>query len=446
MGYHSYLRIFIIEGDPLQQHLLKRIVDAHPSFKAYQFSSRKACLDNLDLSPHVILLDYDLPDISTPSIIPTIRAVLPQVKIIALSKQNNIDTAFRLCKEGADDYITKNHDFEARLSKALSMFKEQLESRTVPAKSSNRIVDLDAIIGESNTMQQALKLIQRATQSSIVVSITGETGTGKEIIARSIHYQSDRRNKRFVAVNVAAIPRDLVESELFGYEKGAFTGASARKIGKFEFANGGTLFLDEIGDLDINLQTKLLRVLQEQELTRVGGNQSIKLDVRIITATHKDLTIEVDQGRFREDLYYRLLGLSIELPPLRERGNDILLLAEHFLKKYSEDHGLSLKKLSPETEELLLNYNFPGNVRELRSIIELAIILCDQTIIQKEHIKFRRRQQPSNLLEQEMTIRDYTKRIIQHYLQKYNNDVTLVSQKLAIGRSTIYKLLKEDRS
>jgi DNA-binding NtrC family response regulator len=286
-------------------------------------------------------------------------------------------------------------------------------------------------------------LLEKAVKTNISVSITGETGTGKELVAKAIHYNSKRKDKPFVAVNITAIPRDLIESELFGHEKGAFTGALSKRVGKFEEAEGGTIFLDEIGEMDLALQAKLLRVLQEREITRLGSNQVIKLDVRVITATHKNLSEEVKQGRFREDLYYRLLGLPIELPPLRDRGNDILLIAKFFLDQFARENQLSKLKLAPEAQEKLLTYNYPGNIRELKSIIELAAVMCENGEIQAGNITFSSASRPDSFLFQEMNMQEYMYRIIRHYLNKYDNNVLEVAERLDIGKSSLYRYLKE---
>jgi DNA-binding NtrC family response regulator len=246
-----------------------------------------------------------------------------------------------------------------------------------------------------------------------------------------------------VAVNIAAIPRDLIESELFGHEKGSFTGAITRRIGKFEEAEGGSIFLDEIGEMDPNLQAKLLRVLQEREVTRIGGNQVIKLDVRIIAATHKDLAEEVKGGRFREDLYYRLLGLPIHLPPLRERGTDVILIAKHFLDQFAHDNQMSKFKISQEAQEKLLQYPFPGNIRELKSMIELAAVMTEDKEIRAQDISFNSTTRMESFLYQEMTMQNFMYRIIRHYLNKYDNNVLEVASKLDIGKSSLYRYLKE---
>jgi len=298
------------------------------------------------------------------------------------------------------------------------------------------------IIGKSDAIKKVFALIEKAVNTNITVSITGETGSGKEMVAKAIHYNSARSKLPFVTVNVAAIPKDLIESELFGHEKGAFTGAVTRRIGKFEEADKGTLFLDEIGELDINLQAKLLRVLQEQEITRVGGNGIVKIDVRIIVATHKNLIEEVKNKNFREDLYYRLIGMPVQLPPLRERGNDICILAKHFIDNFCKENKISKKVLSPEAQQKLLQYSFPGNVRELKSVMELAVVMSDDETIQPEHITYNTTSSIADLLSKEITLKEFESQIIQHYLDKYDKDVLLVAKKLDIGKSTIYRMVQ----
>lgn len=284
--------------------------------------------------------------------------------------------------------------------------------------------------------------MEKALKTNITVSITGETGTGKELVAKAIHYNSSRKKKPMVAVNIAAIPKELIESELFGHEKGAFTGAASRRIGKFEEAEGGTLFLDEIGEMDLNLQSKLLRVLQERELSRVGGNDVIKIDVRIIVATHRNLQDEVKNGNFREDLFYRLLGLPIQLPPLRERDKDVVLLAKYFLDQFALENGFKKFKITTEAQEKLLQYPFPGNIRELKSIIELAAVMAQDNQVTPEDITFVNTPRDSFMIK-EMKLQEYTYHIIRNYLNKYDNNVMEVAKRLDIGKSSIYRYLKE---
>jgi transcriptional regulator with PAS, ATPase and Fis domain len=298
------------------------------------------------------------------------------------------------------------------------------------------------ILGKSEQIEKVFSLIEKAAKTNITCSVTGETGSGKEMIAKAIHYNSDRHKMPFVAVNVAAIPKDLIESELFGHEKGAFTGAVTRRIGKFEEADKGTLFLDEIGELDINLQAKLLRVLQEREITRIGHNAVTKIDVRIIVATHKNLLEEVKNKNFREDLYYRLIGLPISLPPLRERGNDILILSKHFIDAFCKENKIEKKTLSPDAQQKLLQYPFPGNVRELKSVVELAVVMADDEMIQSEHITLNTSASIADLLNKEMTLKEFEIQILQHYLDKYEKDVLLVAKKLDVGKSTLYRMIQ----
>ena len=295
-------------------------------------------------------------------------------------------------------------------------------------------------------MQRVFQLLEKAVKTNITISVTGETGTGKEVIANAIHYNSPRKKGPLVAVNMSAIPKELLESELFGYEKGAFTGANTRKKGQFELANKGTLFLDEIAEMDMNIQAKLLRAIQEREVMRVGGEQAIKFDARIITATHKDIAEEVRQGNFREDLYYRLLGLNIELPPLRERGNDIILLAQHFLNDFAKQNQMGKMAFSKTAKSKLLGYSFPGNVRELKAIIDLAAVMATGEYIEGEDIQFNSIRREAGFLTQELTMEEYKKRIIHFFLDKHQKDVLLVAKKLDIGKSTIYRMLKEEEA
>jgi DNA-binding NtrC family response regulator len=302
----------------------------------------------------------------------------------------------------------------------------------------------NTIIGNSPATKKIYDQIEKATRTNISVAITGETGTGKELVAKAIHYNSSRSAKPFIAVNMAAIPKDLAESELFGHEKGAFTGANYRRIGKFEEANGGTLFLDEITEMDVSLQAKLLRALQEKEIVRVGNNKPVKTDCRIIVASNQNLQESVTSGKFRQDLYYRLYGFPVELPPLRERGNDIIILAKHFIKVFCNENNLSVKTITQPAIDKLLSYPFPGNIRELKSVIELAITVTDTDEITDEEIYLGKNVMIGDYIEKEITLREYNINIVKKYLEKYDNNIKLVADKLDIGVATIYRMLKED--
>jgi DNA-binding NtrC family response regulator len=290
-------------------------------------------------------------------------------------------------------------------------------------------------------MQLLKKMIEKAGKTDINVSITGETGTGKEVVAKSIHYSSNRDGK-FVPINVAAIPENLLESELFGYEKGAFTGANSRKIGKFEEAQGGTIFLDEIAEMPLPMQAKLLRVLQERELVRLGGNKPIKLDVRIICATHKNLADEAAKGTFRQDLHFRLIGLPISIAPLRERKTDIKLLSNHFIEHFCEANGMEMKRLSSAALDKLKGYDFPGNIRELKALVDLAIVLAEGDEIEATDIQLHvSGQSLEGLLGTEKSLKEYTAQIVQHFVDKYDKNVVKAAEALQIGKSTIYRMI-----
>jgi DNA-binding NtrC family response regulator len=441
------ISIFVVEDDPAYTKFMRYVLSLNPDFEVDFFTSGKECLNQLHKKPSVITLDYSLPDMSGEKVLKAIREFDPNINVIIVSAQEKIGTAVELLKLGAFDYITKDEEAKDRilnsirnagnktfLIREIDRLKQEIEVKYEFEKS---------IIGNSSAIKKIFDLLEKAAKTQITVSITGETGTGKELAAKAIHYNSKRKNKPFVTVNVAAIPRDLIESELFGHEKGAFTGAIQRRIGKFEEAEGGTIFLDEIGEMDINLQAKLLRVLQEKELTRVGGNQVIKLDVRVLVATHRNLQDEVKNKTFREDLYYRLLGLPILVPPLRERGQDILLLAKHFLDQFAKENHMAKIKISNEAQEKLLKYPYPGNVRELKSVIDLAAVMSDGVELQAKDIAFNNMVSENMFLLKEMTLQEYNYHIIRNYLTKYNDNVMEVAMRLDIGKSSIYRYLKE---
>ncbi len=441
-------KIFVVEDDEMYGQLLAYHLSLNPDYEVEVFTSAKKCLNSLHLKPSVITLDYSMPDMSGGELLQKIKSQHPEIPVVIVSGQEDISTAVKLLKEGAYDYIVKDDDAKERLWNSIRHIRENKslkEEITYLREEIGKKYEFGKIIkGNSPAIKKVFDLMEKAAKTNITVSITGETGTGKELVAKAIHYNSKQNKKNLVAVNVAAIPKELIESELFGHEKGAFTGANTRRIGKFEEAHQGTIFLDEIGEMDLNMQSKMLRVLQEKEVTRVGSNEIVKIDVRVIVATHKDLAEEVRKGNFREDLYYRLLGLPIKVPPLRERGNDILLLAKFFIDEFCKDNKLPKISLAPEAQKKLLKYPFPGNVRELKAIIELASVMANDGVIEEDNISFNSATTLSDLLMEEMTLKDYTTSIISHFLEKYNNNVVLVAQKLDIGKSTIYRMLKNE--
>lgn len=442
------LSIFIVEDDEWYRKLLIHTAQLNPDYTVRGFATGRELLAALHEQPDVITVDYRLPDMLGSELIEKIRSQLPDTAILVISEQGDVGTAVNLLKLGAYDYIVKDDDIRDRLLNTLQHVQKQanlIQRIEVLEKEVQDKYNFDqTIIGQSQPVKKLFELLRKAVLTNITVSITGETGTGKEVVAKAIHYNSPNRDKPFVAVNVAAIPRELFESELFGHEKGSFTGATGQRKGKFEEADGGTLFLDEIGELDMVFQAKLLRALQEREITRIGSNTPIAFNCRIIVATHKVLLEEVKKGTFREDLYYRLYGLPIELPPLRERDKDIVLLATTFIKRFCSENNIDEKKLSPGAQQKLLGYQWPGNIRELKSVAELAVVLASGNQIEPEDIMLASSNVLPDVIGEELTLRAYNRRIVQLYLARYDNNIRLVAEKLDIGQTTIYRMLKEE--
>ncbi len=445
----AIFKVFIVEDDKIYANILQYHLELNPDYQVEIFNNGEDLLKSLHKKPQVITLDHSLPDYKSDKLLKKIKEIAPEIPVVVISGQEDISVAISLLKEGVYDYIVKNEDTNNRLWVTIKNLRDTIglkEEVQLLKEEVQKKYEFSSIIkGNSPAIQRTFDLMQKACASNINVSITGETGSGKELVAKAIHYNSIRKSKKFVAVNTAAIPKELIESELFGYEKGAFTGAQNKRIGWFEEAHQGTLFLDEIGELEINLQAKLLRVLQEKEVLRVGSNTPIKIDVRIIVATHKNLQEEVKKGNFREDLYYRLLGLPISLPPLRERGNDILILSKFFLDEFCKNNSLPAISIAQEAKEKLLKYSFPGNIRELKAVIELGAVLCDNGLIKSENITFNSVNNAEDFLLNETTLEEYTNQIVTHFLNKYDNNVQIVAQKLNIGKSTIYRMLQDQK-
>ncbi|ARS34876.1 sigma-54-dependent transcriptional regulator [Pontibacter actiniarum] len=443
---NSPFKIFILDDDVWYSELLEYHLSLNPDYELKKFHSAKDCLSNMHQRPNVVTLDYSLPDKNGAEVLKKIKELNPDTQVVVISGQEDVATAVDLLKKGAYDYIVKDEDTPERLWNTINKIRENVSLREEIDQLREEIVQKydfsNFIIGNSDAMKRVFVMMDKAAKTNITVSINGETGTGKELVAKAIHYNGPKNKKPYVAVNVAAIPRELIESELFGHEKGAFTGAVSRRLGKFEEANKGTIFLDEIGELDISLQAKLLRVLQEKEITRVGGNTVVPIDTRIIVATHKNLADEVKKGNFREDLYYRLLGLPIELPPLRDRGADILVLAKFFMDAFAKENGMGRKTLSAEAQEKLLAHPYPGNVRELRAVVELAVVMADDDEIKANDVNLAANNNEKDFLATERSLREYTTDIIQRFLNKYDNNVLLVADKLDIGKSTIYRMIQ----
>jgi len=383
-------RIFVVEDNEFFAQLIKQKLE-NDQREIVLFESAGAFRNALHQNPDMVILDYNLPESNGIDLLKEIKNFNEEIKTILISGQDKVDVVIEAFENGAEEYIKKEdsaltllelkvqkHSSGVNLRKEVDLLREQIIDRNKYSR----------IIGESQAILKVLRLIQKVEKTNMLALITGESGTGKELVASAIHYNSERRNKPFVAVNVAAIPEDLIESELFGHERGAFTGADTKRIGKFEEANEGTIFLDEIGEMDIHMQTKLLRVLQESKITRLGSNKEIPLNVRVIAATNKNLAQRVKDGKMREDLYYRLQGFLIHLPPLRERENDLLLLAKTMLQQFCSANRLPVKTFSSEALKAMMNHPWSGNVRELKAFVERSVLISDGEVIEAEDLIF----------------------------------------------------------
>jgi len=351
------------------------VITAESGIKALQI------LEEAELD--LVVTDLKMPKMSGIKLLEHIKKNNPDLPVIMMTAYGTIDTAIEAMKKGAYDYITKpfqNEELKLNIRKAIDAYQLLRENRQLNQALRGRF-RFDNIVSKSKPMLKIFELIEKVAATKAAVLITGETGTGKELIAKAIHYNSQRRDKPFISVNCTALTETLLESELFGHEKGSFTGAISTKKGRFEIAHGGSLFLDEVGETSPSLQVKLLRTLQEMEFERVGGTKTLKVDVRVIAASNKDLKEEVKKGNFREDLYYRLNVVHIQIPPLRDRPDDIPLLVSHFIDKFSREIGKSDITISPEVMKSIYNRKWPGNVRELEHIIERAVILCSGDVI-----------------------------------------------------------------
>jgi len=394
----------------------------------------------------VIITDIILPGISGIELLRKIKEKEPDQLVIIITAYASVETAVEALRAGAYDYVIKpiiHQEIKQIVRNALRQKALQRENILL-RREIERHYDLSHIIGESPEIKKIINEVKKIASAKSNVLLLGETGTGKELIARAIHFGSPRAERPFIPINCSAIPENLLESELFGHVRGAFTGAVTSKKGLFEEANGGTVFLDEIGDLSPSLQAKLLRVLEEQEIRPIGSNQTTKVDIRFISATNKDLAMLVKEGRFREDLYYRINVITIQLPPLRERGNDVELLARFFVQKYSKEHGKNVNKIDNEALKLLKAYHWPGNIRELQNIIESAVLVSEDEVIKKEHLPevlFDKKDSFfEEALQRKLSIEDYTKAFILTYQNQYTEQQ--LSEMLGITRKSLWEKRK----
>jgi DNA-binding NtrC family response regulator len=443
-------RVLVVDDEPHQRDILQMILEGE-GYEATVAGNARQAMDEARNGPFdVVLTDLKMPDKSGIELLSELQKTQPGVCVVLMTAHGSIDSAVEAMRRGAFDYLTKpleRDDLLLVLKRALERTRLVRENRMLHEQLRDRF-RLDNIVGSHGTMQDVFRMVHKVANSSSTVIIYGESGTGKELVARALHYQSDRRERPFYAVNVAALPESILEAELFGHEKGAFTGADSRKIGLFEQASGSTLFLDEVGDLKRDLQVKLLRTLQEREILRVGGTERIRVDVRIIAATNLDLEKAVREGRFREDLYYRLNVIPIVLPPLRERRPDIPLLVEHFMKKYS---GERPRSVSPKALNMLVEYDWPGNVRELESVIERALLLAESDEIQpgdlpaavRAGISSRRGPLPLDIPDSGIDLEEVERSLVLKALEKTEGNVSRAARLLGLTRRTLqYRLEK----
>ncbi len=393
--------------------------------------------------PDIAFIDLVMPGMDGIEVLKKAKEISAQTGCIIMTAYGGISTAITSMKEGAFDYVEKPFcpgKVELLLEKLIEQQNLKQENFILHHRLDERF-SFENIVYKSTKIQRVVELVKAVAKSNATVLITGESGTGKELIARAIHNYSNRHNRPFVAISCAALPENILESELFGHEKGSFTGAHAQRKGKFEIADKGTLFMDEIGDMSANIQVHLLRVLEEREFTRVGGNEVVKVDVRLISATNKDMKQEVSRGNFREDLYYRLNVVNIELPPLRDRKEDIPLLAEHFLRKFTLENQKDIDQIESEAMDILLKYDWPGNVRELENVIERAVILSKDNSVTK-----------TDLLMEEIgtagykksldSITEIEKKHITNVLEDCGGNCSKTASVLGISRMTLYNKIK----
>ncbi|MBI2162624.1 MAG: sigma-54-dependent Fis family transcriptional regulator [candidate division NC10 bacterium] len=445
---NARIRVLIVDDDQAVRQALSRTLEKI-GYDVVVAEDGQAGLDRLRQGGiHIVLADLKMPKLSGQELLKAAKAIAPDVEVIVITGHGTVEEAVEAMKEGAYDFITKPFkrvQLEKTIRKAAEKQALVLENRVLQARV-DELQGAGQIIGGSPAMLRTLELVNQVAPSTATVLIQGESGTGKELIANALHHGSPRRARPFIKVNCAALPETLLESELFGYERGAFTGAVARREGRFELADGGTLFMDEIGDLSLATQAKLLRVLQEGEFDRLGGTRTLKVDVRLVVATHADLARLVQQKRFREDLFYRLNVITIQLPSLRERREDIPLLAQNFLGRFATKNGKTITGFTDEAMDLLQSHAWPGNVRELENVIERAVVLTRGSMISPADL-------PETLAGEDQAARhlvisigtpleEVEDRLIEETLRYARGDKTLAAKLLGIATRTIYRRMK----
>jgi len=442
--------ILIVDDDAAMRDYLRDELE-HEGFRVATANGGRAGVERVKQGDiDLVVSDVKMPDLDGLDLLREVRAVDPSPYVITITAFGSIDTAIRAVKLGAYDYVTKPFEFDQLLltiEKALG--ERELRAEVVKLRAEVARRDrLENLIGRSQAMQEIFDLIRRVSGSPANVLITGESGTGKELVARAIHTHSPRKGRPFVAVNCAAIPDTLIESDLFGYKRGAFTDARSDRQGLFVEANGGTIFLDEITELPLPLQPKLLRVLQEHEVRPLGASKAERIDVRVIAATNRDIEASLRAGEFREDLYYRLNVIQVQIPPLRGRTEDILPLAEHFLARSSARAGKVLQGFNEAANKILLGHHWPGNVRELENVVERAVALCDRAIVGPEDLPPALRERKGldrlgSAVAQGLTLEQLEREYIERVMQAEGGNKTRAAQRLGLDRKTLYRKLDE---
>ena len=451
-------RILVVDDDPVILELIDEILKAH-GYDVVTAPNGKSGIKELERDFFdLVLTDLVMPGINGMDIVAYVTEKSPNTKCIILTGYGTISSSVDAMKRGAFDYISKpmtSSELIVVIEKALE-FKNLEQENILLKKELRHTYRYKNFIGTSQAINKIFDIIEKVSDTDSTIFITGASGTGKELIARAIHYNSTRNNKPLIVINCGAIPEELLESELFGHEKGAFTGAYKSRIGRFEMANGGTIFLDEIGEMSPSLQVKLLRVLQEQKFERVGGTKTIHVDIRVIAATNKNLTIAINKGTFREDLYYRLNVIPIKVPTLKQRKSDIPLLIDFFKNIFAKDKKSKISGFSQEAMDAMFNYDWPGNVRELENVIQRLTILCDNPIVGfndlPEHIQQNRKSiylvedhGTEGGLNLDEAVKDYEKKLILDALEKSDWIKTKAAKLLNINRTTLVEKIKKQK-
>ncbi|MBN1615249.1 MAG: sigma-54-dependent Fis family transcriptional regulator [Deltaproteobacteria bacterium] len=446
------LNILVVEDGQSQREMLRDFLRKEGHWVGEADNGVEAVRAVREGHYDLILLDYKMPGMDGMEVLREVKQLNPEIDVVIITAYGTIETAVEAMKAGAIDYITKPIEFDDLLMQVERVAERRVllrENEILRERLGERAVTADRIIYKSEQMGALINLAARVAASRATVLIQGESGTGKELLARLIHNLSARSAGPIIAVNCGALHENLLESELFGHEKGAFTGAITRRIGRFEEADGGTLFLDEIGELSPTVQVKLLRFLQDREFQRLGGNQTLHSDVRIISATNRDLEARVREGAFREDLFYRLNVVTMAIPPLRERRDDIPVLVDHFLGRFASENVKEISGMSSEARDMLMKYDYPGNVRELENIIERAVVICRGSVISQEDLPFRREVSPppQDRVQDEGLLRgsveDLERKLISEAMEKAGDLQTKAAELLGISERMLrYKLKK----